>query len=427
MKEMTMEHQENSVLVRSRLSCAGLVLLGSLAMAQSSPAQVLYGSLVGNVKDHTGAVIPGADVTITQQETNQSRSAATDETGSYSFPAVRTGTYTVKVSLSGFKEFAKTDVSVTLNSTTRIDVTLEVGAVTETVTVTGLTPMLQTDRAEVRAEITEAELQDLPVPLGRNYQHLFDNIPGFTPPEEAHSIQSNPSRSLAFNVNGVSRSTNNTRIEGASSINPWLPHVTAYVPSLESIQTVNIVSNSFDAEQGLAGGAAISVQLKSGTNKFRGSLFEYHHNHHLRARQIFYPTDQAKGKFIYNQWGATLGGPIIKKNLFFFTSYEGTGDHRNANRIVSVPTLRRRNGDFSDSTTIIYDPMTGNPDASGRIPFAGNMIPENRADPIAQKIIALIPLPNLPSADGTFPQTNNYFASGSAAFDRWTIDNKVDW
>src|SRR5262249_37070861 len=162
-------------------------------------------------------------------------------------------------------------VPVTLNSITRVDVVLEVGSVTEVVTVTGVTPVLQTDRAEVRAEITEEQLTDLPIGLGRNYQNLFDTLPGFTPPEEVHSIQSTPSRSLAFNVNGVSRSINNTRIDGASSINPWLPHITAYVPSLEAIQTVNVVSNSFDAEQGLAGGAAISVQLKSGTNQLHGS------------------------------------------------------------------------------------------------------------------------------------------------------------
>ena len=167
--------------------------------------------------------------------------------------------------------------------------------------------------------------------------------------------------------------------------------------------------------------------MKSGTNQLHGSLFEYHHDQHLRARQVFYPTDQEKGKFIYNQWGATLGGPIVKKKVFFFTSYEGTGDHRNANRIVSIPTLGRRNGDFSDSTTVIYDPMTGNPDGSNRERFENNVIPESRKNPAAVQIMSLLPLPNLPRADGTFPETNNYFASGAASFDRWSIDNKVDW
>jgi Carboxypeptidase regulatory-like domain len=414
--------------IAAKLASVGLYLTAVLLVGDGEArAQVLYGSLVGNVKDTSGAAVPGAEVTITHKESNQPRSMTTDDTGAYSFAAVSTGTYTLNVRLTGFKEWVKTDVPVTLNNTTRIDVTLELGAMTEVVTVTGVTPLLQTDRAEVRAEIGEEELENLPVPLGRNYQHLFDTLPGFTPPEEAHSIQSNPSRSLAFNVNGVSRSINNTRIDGASSINPWLPHITAYVPSLEAIQTVNVVSNSFDAEQGLAGGAAISVQLKSGTNEFHGSLFEHHHNHLLRARQVFYPIDQKKGKFIYNQWGATLGGPIVKKKLFFFTSYEGTSDHRNANRIVSVPTLSRRSGNFSDSTTIIYDPLTGNADGSQREPFPDNIVPDNRKDPVALRIIQLLPQPNLARADGTFAETNNYFASGSSVFDRWSIDNKIDW
>jgi hypothetical protein len=139
------------------------------------------------------------------------------------------------------------------------------------------------------------------VSLGRNYQELFKTLPGITPPENAHSIPSNPSRSLVFNVNGASRSSNNTRIDGVSTTNIWLPHVTGYVPALESIEVVNVVTNSFDAEQGLAGGAAINVQIKSGTNNFHGSAFEYHHDNHLRARNFFLPITKQKGKFIYNQ------------------------------------------------------------------------------------------------------------------------------
>src|SRR5581483_3133807 len=136
---------------------------------------------------------------------------------------------------------------------------------------------------------------------------------------------SNPSRSLVFNVNGSSRSSNNTRIDGISSTNIWLPHVTAYVPALEAIETVNVVTNSFDAEQGLAGGAAINVQIKSGTNEFHGSAFEYHSDQALKARDYFRPPANAKGKFIQNQSGGTLGGPIIKNKLFFFGSYEKEG------------------------------------------------------------------------------------------------------
>ena len=268
--------------------------LGSLSLlvlgVVTSPvvqAQVLYGSLVGHVEDSSGASVPGATVTISNKATNQSRETITDEVGNYNFPTVQTGTYTIKVSLTGFKESQQTDIAVTLNTTTRIDVTLQVGQMAETVTVSAQAAVLQTDRAEVRAELGSKVLQDLPVPLGRNYQQLFKTLPGFSLPENAHSIPSNPSRALTFNVNGASRSSNNTRIDGVTGTNVWLPHMTSYIPALESIETVNVVTNSFDAEQGLAGGAAVNVLIKSGTNQLHGSAFEYHNDNALKARPYF--------------------------------------------------------------------------------------------------------------------------------------------
>jgi hypothetical protein len=153
-------------------------------------------------------------------------------------------------------------------------------------------------------------------------------LPGFTPPAEAHSVPSNPSRALVFNVNGASRSSNNIRIDGVSTTNIWLPHVAAYVPALESLETVNVVTSSFDAEQGLAGGSAINVQIKSGTNQLRGSAFEYHTNENLRTQNYFAPPGTPKGKWRYNQYGATLGGPIVRNRLFYFASYEGRAGRR---------------------------------------------------------------------------------------------------
>ena len=270
----------------------------------------------------------------------------TGANGSYDFPTVQAGTYSVKVSKSGFKTMTKEGIAVTLNNVTRADISVEVGQVTETVLVTAETAQIKTDRAEVSAELTSRPLRDLPVPLGRNYQNLFKTLPGFTPPADAHSVPSNPSRSLVFNVNGASRSSNNTRIDGVSSTNIWLPHVTAYIPALEAIETVNVVTNSFDAEQGLAGGAAINVQIRSGTNDFHGSAFEYHSNQALKARDYFRPPSQPKGKFIQNQYGGTIGGPIKRDKLFFFFSYEGTKNRQNDSLIDSVPTATIRTGDF---------------------------------------------------------------------------------
>jgi hypothetical protein len=381
----------------------------------------LYGSLVGRVVDASGAALPGATVTVTHNDTRAIRETVTDRTGGYRFPTVQTGTYTVAVTMAGFQTFFQSDVPVTLNSIARVDATLGVAQLQETVTVSAEPALLQTDRAEVRQELRSRELTDLPVPIGRNYQELFRTLPGFTPPEDAHSVPSNPSRALTFNVNGASNQGNNTRIDGVSSTNVWLPHVVAYVPALESIETVNVVTNNFDAEQGLAGGAAISVQIKSGTNTLRGSLFEYHFNEKMRAENYFTPPGTTKGKWRENQFGGTLGGPIRQNRLFYFLSYEGTRQDRNVPNTISVPTAVVRSGDFSGTGTIIHDPLTGNPDGSGRTPFPGNVIPQNRISEVAKRIIQYWPLPNL---SGDF---NNYFVQPRFIFNRWTIDSKVNW
>ena len=412
----------------------GLAALLALVVPEQGAAQVLYGSLTGNVTDASGAAIPGATVTITNNETNESRETVTDHSGSYTFTTVRTGMYTVKVSQTGFKTTTKTNVEVTLNTTTRADIAVEVGQVAETVTVTAETAILQTETAEVKGELTSNQLENLPVPLGRNYQNLFATLPGFSELSEPHSIGSNPSRALQFNVNGASSSINNTRIDGASATNIWLPHITAYVPALESIQTVNVVTNSFDAEQGLAGGAAINVQIKSGTNQFHGSAFEYHTNNALSARPYNFTGGGVRDnpKLVYNQFGGTIGGPILKDKLFFFASYEGTADRRNFERDdFEVPTAAIRSGDFRNLRDAqgrivnIYDPMTGNPDGTGRqiISCNGvqNVICPNRISPISQKILSMLPLPNRPG------EQNNYFVSAARVFDRHTLDTKVNW
>ncbi len=403
-----------------------MLVLFSLSAAPLQ-AQVLYGTIVGNVTDNTGAALPGAAVTATHIQTNTTRETVTNEAGVYRLSTLQAGQYTVVVSMEGFRSATRADVVVSLNSLSRIDMSLQIGQLTETVTVEATSPILQTDRAEVRAELNSRELRDLPVPLGRNYQHLFKTIPGFTPPADAHSVPSNPSRALQFSVNGASSSSNNTRIDGVSTTNIWLPHVSAYVPALESLETVNVVTNSFDAEQGLAGGAAINVQIKSGTNQLRGSAFEYHTNEALRSLAYFAPAGTPKGEWRYNQFGGTLGGPVVRNKLFYFVSYESTRDKQNVSQTYSVPTEALRRGDFSASANPIFDPMTGTPDGFGRTSFPGNIIPENRISPIVMKMIPLLPLPNLTNPDGSTPQTANYFVQAPFIFNRWTVDSKVNY
>ena len=425
-----------------------LTIAALFGASHQASAQVLYGSLVGNVTDPNGAVVPSAAVTATNQATGVVKTTTADPTGVYQFVNLQPGSYTVKVSVSGFKTYERRDVPVTLNNVTRADAALEVGSIEQSVTISGEALPLQTDRAETRAEVSSVELENLPVPIGRNYQQLYRTLPGISPPFNSHSIPTNPSRSLEFFVNGTSDDQNNTRIDGVSSTTVQLPHIVSYVPALESIQEVNVVTSSFDAEQGLAGGAAINVQIKSGTNQIHGSAFEYHSNQHLKAWPESVPSGQSqKPKLVYNQFGGTVGGPIKKDRLFYFLSYEGSYDHRNVQRRVTVPTDAMKAGDFSQflPSIVIYNPFTDTSgttlaDPSKRLPIAApgdsrcntatnpgcqNIIPRSLLNTpsalIAQKINSLWPEPNLAGL------SNNYFASGGFGFDRHTLDSKVNW
>jgi hypothetical protein len=401
------------------LSLAALLHFGSAP----SFAQILYGSLVGNVKDSTGAAMPGVKLALRNTDTGQARETFSDANGGYSFPTLLPGNYELTLSKEGFKTQREQGIVVVVNNVARRDASLQVGAVSDSVTIEASVATLQTDRAEIRAEVTSRELLNVPTPPGRNYQNLFITVPGFSPPRNAHSVPANPSRALQFNVNGTSSSSNNTRIDGASSTNVWLPHIVAYVPALESIETVNVVTNSFDAEQGLAGGAAINVQIKSGTNDIRGSAFEYYNSNATKAKPFFLPQGQRNPKYVYNQYGGTIGGPIVRNKLFYFASYEGTRDRRFASSLASIPTPAMRNGDLSGAIAgrPVFDPASGTADHFDRVPFPNNVIPRSRFSPAAARIAALFPEPIAP---GT---VNNFFAGAGYNFDRDTLDTKINF
>ncbi|HEX5412462.1 MAG TPA: TonB-dependent receptor [Terriglobia bacterium] len=416
-----------------------------LAVPRAGIAQVLYGTLVGHISDPSGAAVPGVKVTIINQGTNTETSATTNASGDYTFSTIVAGTYTLQIAQQGFQAYKRTDVPVTINSVSRADVTLTLGAVTQTVEVTGARPVLQTDTSEVHANIDTPALTNLPVPLGRNYQQIYRAQPGFSPPVNNHSYPTNPARALSFNVNGTSNNQNNTRIDGVSTYNIQLPHVNSYVPTLDSIEQVNVVTDSFDAEEGFAGGAAINVETKSGTNQIHGDVFEYHSDNHTEAWPDLFDGADAnvgnKPKYIYNDFGGSVGGPIKKDKAFFFASYEGLFNNFYAQTFQTIPTQAIRNGDLSATGTDIYDPLTGNPDGSGRQQFFAtndpndtahfnaactaaqclNMIPTSRLDPIAQQILTFVPLPNRSGV------SRDFFTNGVRVFHRNQVDTKVNY
>jgi hypothetical protein len=403
----------------SRSLIAVTIALAGFIPAAS--AQVLYGSVVGNVNDSTGAAIPNAAVALLQTATGFSRQANTNEVGQFQFSTVPGGVYKITISKSGFTAHSSEDLSVSPNSVARFDVALEVGAVTESIRVDAAPLLLQTDRADVRAEITTKQLENAPLPPGRNYSHMFKVLPGFTYPRNGNGPSVDPSRAAMYNVNGTSQQSNAVRLEGSGVNQIWLPHLPGYTPALESIETVNITTNSFDAETGLAGGAAVNVSIKSGSNDLHGSLFEYHNSNATKAKPFFLPAGERKPKAIFNQTGGTLGGPIVKNSLFFFGSYEATYDRQFASRLETIPTPAIRRGDMSASPTPIYDPATGAASGTGRTPFPGNQVPASRMDPIALKIQSLLPSPTFDSLSA------NLFANGKYQFNSKKMDAKINW
>jgi hypothetical protein len=412
--------EKGTLEMRKAVTSLFLSALAVMWMAPRAGAQVLYGSLVGSVSDQSGAVVPQAAISITNRATGQARETMSDSDGRFLIQNVQAGTYDLKVTAAGFRTVTRTNVAVSINTVTRVPVELELGQVTEQITVEAGLAALQTDKSDVHVELGETEVRNLPLPRYRNYQSLINLVPGATPGRYQNSPGSTPGRALTTNVNGVNRNNNITKLDGATNVHIWLPHHTAYVAPAETIETVNISTNNFDAEQGMAGGAATTVTTKSGTNDLHGSAFLFHDNSKFGAKNFFF-RDPKTPKSLVTIPGATVGGPVVKNKLFYFGGWEGMRERLNRTRIYTVPTADQRAGDFSRFNSLIYDPSTGNPDGSARMPFAGNRIPASRHSNVARQLNALIPGPNIGG------DNSNYFASGGQNMDRDNFDVKVNW
>ena len=286
--------------------------------------------------------VPGATVTITHMETNQSRETTTNETGGYNFPNVAAGTYRVEVTLPGFQTFRAQEIAVRLNAAVRVDARLAVGTLQESVLVSADAVLLQTETAAVQTQTTSQQLQNLPI-NGRSFQSALTLTPGVAQPNyfQTGGIN-NPARSMQVTVNGAPNSNTVFRLDGVSATNQWIQGLQAYTPAIEAIETVNVVTNSFDAEQGMAGGASVNVQIKSGTNTLHGSAFEYLTHDKLRSRNYFLPADREKTKDNKSVFGGTVGGPIKRDRLFYFLSVESTVQRTIGGPYVTQASARRR-------------------------------------------------------------------------------------
>jgi hypothetical protein len=403
------------------------VLLGAAA-----GAQVLYGSVTGNVTDATGAVLPGVTVAATNVETGVVKTTVSDGDGSFLFSDLIPGVYDVTFELQGFGRLAQRGVRVDTIAVRRVDARLQVSNLQETVEVIAATISLQTDRADVHFTQPAREVNDLPIggSLGRNYQSLMQTVPGsaITRTEsgigEANSVAGSPQRSISFNVNGVSSWQNMTKIDGSPVQYVWLPTNTAYVPSPEAIEEVSIVTNSYTADVGTAGGAAINVVVKSGSNRYHGTGWLYDTDATWRSRNLFQAT-ATNPKNILMQYGANSGGRIVRDKWFYFFNVEKTTQRVGASSAFRsiAPDSLRPNAAGSvvfPANAIIYDPLS-NPDPRLRTPFPNNTIPANRIDPAALYLIRRLPA----TINSDFQ--NNVLTTGATTYDRTNYDLKINY
>jgi Carboxypeptidase regulatory-like domain/TonB dependent receptor-like, beta-barrel len=418
-----------------RLVASLILFLCVCIFGQTVQAQTLYGVLTGNVTDSSGAAIADAAVEALNTGTGVAKQAKTDSTGIYRFSDLQAGIYKITITAPSFTTSVAENVQINVSQVRRVDAQLKIASQKENVTVTAEAQILQTDKSDVHTDLSSKEVDDLPTAgtEGRNFQSLLRVIPGAGGTAETNSIAANTQRAINVNINGQSNQGVSTRIDGTSDAYPWLPANVAYVPPADAIQEVNVTTNSFDADQGMAGGAAVNVQIKSGTNQYHGTANWFHFDQNFGAKTYFWPKNQGINRNNQNQFGFTFGGPIIKNKLFFFGDWERTTQRQKAGPdIRTVPTAAMLSGDFRGlpGNPIIYDPATGGATGAGKTQIQCNgvlnVICPGRLDPASMEMATLLQ-PSVAQEVPTANYLSNFAGSGTAAFTRDNIDAKINW
>jgi len=419
-----------------------IISLLILSLSPSLFGQAVNATLLGTITDSTGATVGGAKVTATETATGLIHESVTNESGNYTFPDMPPGKYSVTAEAKGFKKATHQNIDLLSNSSTRVDVDMVTGSVSEEVLVTTSPALLQTDRADISTKIEAKQVADMPLGTNRNFQSLLNLVPGMAPAVFQHSQFFNAASSLQTEANGLPRQGNLYQIEGIDD-DERTGLLQIIIPPAESIQSVDISTNNFEAELGRATGAVTNVTLKSGSNAFHGSAFEYIQNSAVNARSYF---GGPLGHLSYNYYGATIGGPIVKDKVFFFGDYLGTSDHEKIGSTFTIPDARyytpnaQGNIDLSAALTggggQIYDPATGDGNGTGpghqRTPFPNNQIPFSRVNPVSLAILKGVNAaaktngilnPNAPLSSPSNNYTTNLpFTKGTNSF-----DIKIDW
>jgi hypothetical protein len=383
-----------------------------LAIVAPVHAQTPSGEISGTVADSSGLSVPGVTVTLTNQATNVVRVVQTNEVGLYVISAIPPGTYDLKAELTGFQTVERKGLVVQVGSASRLAFTMDVGNLSETLEVVAHSPLIQTENAAISTVIENRVIVELPL-NGRNYLQLASLIPGATTngPSSSQGKQrmGGQRNSFALNVAGQRIHFNHYSLDGVENtdlnFNSYM-----LLPSIDALEEFNVVSGIFDAEYGRAI-AQVNVSTKSGSNKVRGTAFEFLRNSRLDAKNYFDKASDPIPPFKRNQYGFTLSGPVVlpkvidgRNKLFFMANWEGLRENKSLTQNPSLPLTAWRTGDFSGlrdasgALIPIYDPATRLFDAAGNVlqaptPFPGNIIPANRIHPVSQKLLAYYPLP----------------------------------
>ena len=341
--------------------------------------------------DQTGAPLADVRIRITKEETGISRTATSGPEGHFVFPLMTPGAYSAVAALRGFRTEIVKGIWLSVGEMATLDFELKVGGIQEEITVIAQRTLLEVATAARGSVVREEEMASLPLNR-RQYLELALLGPGVAPPAAGSrlSVQANSS----VNVGGAREASNNFLLDGVDNNDLFINRMVVN-PSVDAIREFRIHSANYDAEYGRSGGAQVNVVTKSGTNRFHGSLYEFLRNSRLDARNFFDPPEEKIPQFQRNQFGGTLGGPLVKARTFFFFNFEGVRTRRAESRVANVPTLLEKSGDFSESGVTILDPFTG-------LPFSGNRIPEARIHPVGRNLAALYPDPNRSVARANF-------------------------
>ncbi|MCI0392733.1 MAG: TonB-dependent receptor [Acidobacteria bacterium] len=402
---------------RITLATVALLTLTSLAYGQA-----ITGRLVGTVQDANQGAVPNAKVTVTNQNTGISWELQTDSQGNYIAPSLPSGAYKITIAATGFRQAVASNIGVNVAQTTRVDVTMELGKVEESVEITGAAGLVQSTTSDLGEIVAKQQIQTLPL-NGRIFSQLILLVPGAVPAGQGAQVEAASTAgargAVTASVNGLPFSGTTYYMDGIEN-RETLNGFISMSPPIEAIEEFKVQTNSASAEYGAFGGGVVNLTLRSGTNAFHGALFEYLRNEALNARDFF---ASSKNPFKTNQFGGVFGGPIIKNKAFFFGDYQGLRLRGGRPFLASVPTQAMREGRFLASegfTATIYDPLS-NTDPNQRTAFANNQIPAGRMDPVAVKALSLWPLPNRSGA------VNNYLENLSQRQDVNQFDIRGDY